>query len=126
MRSTAAPRALLNWLETQLGLTSPEVPKANRITELLNSLDGVADAVFAKSLATDRWATSSELLSRQDQLRIAGWKGDADESLPKLVRDLARATERKPLLFADESTRLQKVQQALADGQKLPAQSMCS
>jgi len=41
------PEALLNWLERQLGLIGPEVPRANRITDLANTLDGVADAVFA-------------------------------------------------------------------------------
>lgn len=114
------PEALLNWLETQLGLTGPQVPKANRVTELASWLDGAGNAVFTGSLATDRWATASQLLTRRDELRMAGWKGDENESLPALMRDLARASEGRSSVFVDEATRLQRVLQALADGQKLP------
>ena len=115
------PDALLNWLETQLGLIGPVVPKASRVTELASWLDRAGDAVFTQSLATDRWATASELLTRRDELRMAGWRGDGDESLPMLMRDLSRALEGRDSVFADETARLQRVLQALADGQKLPS-----
>ena len=111
---------LLNWLETKLGLLGPGIPKANRVTDLANSLDGIADGVFSQSLATDRWATSSELLVRYDELRMAGWNGDDDETLPMLIRDMAHATDGKPLFFADQAMRLQNVLHTLSDGQKLP------
>ena len=48
------PDVLLHWLETQLGLTGRAVPRANRVTELAGWLDGAENAVFGKSLATDR------------------------------------------------------------------------
>jgi len=115
------PGVLLNWLEVQLGLAGPAAPKSSRVTELANALDGVQDAVYSRSLATDRWATSSELLARRDLLRMAGWDGGDDESLPVLYRDLSRATAAKPLLFPDLAARLHSVLQALADGQRLPS-----
>ena len=114
------PDALLNWLETQLGLLGPVVPKANRVTELASWLDAAGDAVFIQSLATDRWATASQLLTRRDELRMAGWNGDGHESLPALMRDLGRAAEGRDSVFPDQASRLQRVLQALADGQKLP------
>lgn len=114
------PEVLLTWLETQLGLIQPEVPKATRVTDLAAALDKVPDAVFAASLATDRWATSSELLAIRDQLRMAGWVGDDNESLPQMVRDLSRATAARPLQFGDLAMRLHNVLQALVDGHNLP------
>lgn len=114
------PEVLLTWLETQLGLIQPEVPKATRVTDLAAALDGVPDAVFAQSLATDRWATSSELLAIRDQLRMAGWGSDDNKSLPQMVRDLSRATAARPLQFGDLAMRLHNVLQALVDGHNLP------
>ena len=47
------PDALLNWLETQLGLIGPEVPKATRVTDLATALAGAAESVFAQSHAVE-------------------------------------------------------------------------
>jgi hypothetical protein len=114
------PDALLNWLETQLGLIEPVIPKANRVTELASWLDGAGDAVFTQSLVMDRWATASQILDRRDELRMAGWNGHADDSLPKLISDLGQASDGRDSVFVDEAARLLRVLQAIADGQQLP------
>ena len=38
-----------------------------------------------------RLATDSELLARRDELMLAGWDESDSESLPHIVRELARA-----------------------------------
>ena len=114
------PDKLLAWLEIQLGLRRESVPEANRITEYAAALDTVSDAVFSKSLQTDRWATTRELLARRDELRLAGWSEQDDETLPRSARDLARAAKGRSFAYADEAGRLHDVLHALAAGQKLP------
>ena len=114
------PETLLGWLETQLGLAVGAVPKANRITEYAGALDAVSASSFHASMATDRWATASALLSRRDELLLAGWDESESDSLPPLVRDLARAAAGRTFVFPGEATRLQRALTALEQGQLLP------
>lgn len=114
------PEVLLRWLESQLGLLEDRPPLASRVTDYAAVLDGLPDACFASSLATDRWATAGELLSRRDELRLAGWDETDSPRLPSLVRDLARATQIRKPRWPDESERLQHVLDALTAGQLLP------
>lgn len=114
------PETLLGWLETQLGLARPHTRKASRVTEFANALDAVQGASFSKSLLTDRWATASELLSRRDDLLLAGWAESDDERLPPLVRDLSRAAQGRTFIFPGEGGRLRQVLSALEQGQALP------
>ncbi len=115
------PETLLGWMETQLGLACPGTHKSNRVTEYANALDAVSDALFSASMKTDRWATASELLSRHDELLLAGWDEADRDSLPQLVRDLSRATQGQSFLFPGEAGRLRRVLSALEQGQTLPA-----
>jgi len=117
---TGGPSTLLDWLEIQLGLRTKGIQRANRITEFANLLDGCADAAFSKSLAVDRWATASELLDRFDNLVVSGWDTKDSESLPLLVRDIAKAVDGRKLEFPSEAVRLNKVLLALDAGQLLP------
>ena len=55
------PETLLRWLETQLGLPSPPIHIANRITEYATALDTVTNSAITASMKTDRWATASAL-----------------------------------------------------------------
>lgn len=114
------PDVLLRWLETRLGLLEDYPALAGRITDYAAVLDGVPDACFAPSLATDRWATAGELLSRRDYLRLAGWDETDSPRLPPLVRDMARAAQIRKPQWLDESDRLQRVLHALTAGQVLP------
>jgi len=119
-RYRGGPELLLRWLETQLGLVEDRPSLASRITEYAAILDGVPDACFAPSLATDRWATTGELLSRRDELRLAGWEETELPHLPPLVRDMARAAQIRKPRWPDESDRLRRVLEALTAGQFLP------
>lgn len=114
------PEVLLRWLETQLGLVKDRPSLASRITEYAAILDGVPDACFAPSVATDRWATTGELLSRRDELRLSGWEETELPHLPPLVRDMARAAQIRKPRWPDGSERLQRVLNALIAGQALP------
>jgi len=117
------PETLLRWLETQLGLAGPSIPPSSRVTEYAKTLDAFPKAVFSTSLATDRWATASELLRRRDELLLAGWqeKNHADHAeLPPLVRDLCLAAEGQKFVFPGEAERLRRVMAALEKGQTLP------
>ena len=115
------PETLLRWLETQLGLSVPTMRNASRITEYASALDTVADSVISASMNTDRWATASELLSRRDELLLAGWDEADSDALPEVVRDLARAAVGRTFAFPGEAARLQLVLDALNAGQVLPA-----
>jgi ATP-dependent helicase/nuclease subunit B len=115
------PEALLGWIETQLGLLTEPVLISSRITEYAAALDCVSDGVFLRSLATDRWATAAELLSRRDELRLAGWDERDSALLPPLVRDLARAAGARTLVYLDEASRLENVLKGIEAGQTLPA-----
>lgn len=115
------PETLLRWLETQLGLPTPERHRASLITEYAAALDAVHPSSIARSVATDRWATASELLSRRDQLLLAGWDGRSSDCHPEVVNDLARAAEYRATSFACVAERLQGILGALDDGQTLPA-----
>lgn len=117
---TDGPNTLLSWLETQLGLRTQGAHRANRITEFANLLDKANDALFATSFGIDRWATAGELLDRLDELGISGWEGGENDSMPRLVRDLARATSGAKLEFPSVANRLQRVLSALDEGQTLP------
>lgn len=117
------PETLLAWLETQLGLPAPPIHKADRITEYAAALDTVSDSVITASMTADRWATASELLARRDELLLAGWDEADSESVPEVVRDLARAVAGRTMTFPGEARRLQRVLDALQAGQVLPPHS---
>ena len=83
-------------------------------------MDGVPDPAFGESLATDRWATASELLARRDELKLAGWDETDSESLPPIVRDLAAAASVCSFQFPGTAERLSRINEALDAGQVLP------
>jgi ATP-dependent helicase/nuclease subunit B len=118
-RLSGGPETLLRWLETQLGLPVPTVHNANRIAEYAAALDTVAGSAIDASMNTDRWATASELLSRRDDLLLAGWDESDSDALPDIVRDLARAASGRTLTFSSEASRLLRVLDALQTGQVL-------
>lgn len=123
---SGGPEALLRWLETQLGLPVPMIHNASRITEYAAALDTVSDdSTIIASMKNDRWETASELLSRRDELLLAGWDELDAETLPDVVRDLARAVEDRTFTFPGEATRLQRVLDALDAGQILPPHRCC-
>ena len=117
---SGGPETLLGWIETQLGLIRPITHMANRVTEYANALSTVPNPLFNTSMTNDRWATASELLSRRDELLLAGWDEVDRDSLPPLVRDLSRVAKDREFKFPGEAERLRLVLSALEKGQVLP------
>jgi len=114
------PDVLLRWLEAQLGLLEERPQHVSRIAEYAAALDAVPEALFSPSLTADRWGTAVELLSRRDELRLAGWDETDSPGLPPLIRDMVRAVQARPVRTADEGGRLLRVLEALDRGQQLP------
>ena len=118
------PETLLRWLETQLGLPTLDAHRASHVTEYATALETVTDSAVSRSFLTDRWATASELLSRRDELQLSGWDQENCDTLPEVVRDLAAAADGRRFVFPSVAERLQRVINALDDGQTLP-QHVC-
>ncbi len=100
---------MLRWLETQLGLPVTGFHQADRITEYAAAIDALGESVIADSLAVDRWATASELLTRRDELITGGWEDSDSESLPHIARELARAAPGRTFVLPKEAIRLQRI-----------------
>jgi len=113
---SGGPETLLHWLEVQIGLPLSDIHHASRVTEYAAALDAVTDSTVEASMGADRWATASELLSRRDELRLAGWDEVDSDTLPDVVRDLARAAKSRSLTFLGEAERRQRVLNALDAG----------
>lgn len=114
------PETLLRWLETQLGLPTVEIHRASCVTEYASALDAFQGSVISTSMANDRWATASELLSRRDELRLSGWDQNELEGLPDVVQEMARAVNGRKFVFPCVSERIQRVVETLDEGQQLP------
>ena len=102
------PETLFRWLETQLWLPFRAFHHTDRGTEYAVALDTLGKSAISGSMAMDRWATASELLSRRDVLLLSGWDETDGDGLPSVVRDLACSDvvlklERASKLTADRS-----------------------
>ena len=112
---------MLRWLETQLGLLGLPVPRANRVNLLAGRLDSAnKPLIFHPSYQSDRWGTATDLLSRVDEMRLAGWDRTKHPDLPLIFQDVADCLASVPLNFPDTADRLDRVLGALSDGQILP------
>ncbi|PHN07944.1 hypothetical protein CRP01_04090 [Flavilitoribacter nigricans DSM 23189 = NBRC 102662] len=92
------PHGLLHTLESHLGL----IGHANNIDYLRTAqyrqalsayLEEQPRAFFADSFRADQMATAAELLSRRDELLLAGWDFQADENSPERLACLAAIEE---------------------------------
>lgn len=71
---TVGPRTMLAVLETQLGLTAPEVGAAERVAAILDGLGQRAGA-WSRSYEVDPWGTAIRVLRDRDALTLQGWTG---------------------------------------------------
>jgi len=96
----AGPRSLLSYLEAHLGLSGyPENIEYLRIEQYRQALAGHLLAVakqdtpeevfYEKSFGADQFATAAELLSRRDEIVLAGWDFLVNENTPPRLRNLA-------------------------------------
>ena len=104
---TAGPRRLLSILETHLGLVGhPDNIDYLRIEQFRQAVISgqLADSseppstvhrppsavlFFERSFEADPFATAAELLSRRDELLLAGWDFEVGENTPERLRALA-------------------------------------
>lgn len=86
------PMGLVGALELRLGLASPAVSAARRVVQYQGAL-GLAlsggERFYGESLSKDPLSTAETLLTWRDELRLAGWRGDALPDAPPRLRDLA-------------------------------------
>ena len=73
--SWGGPIALLNTLEGQLGLATPDTPKPLRAAKLISKLD-VEGAFWQQSALADPLATAMQLIRWDEELRLHGWLGE--------------------------------------------------
>ncbi len=73
------PAGLLGILETRLGRSTNRPHEAVRIGRYLKLLKQYDDGqrFYSKSLVADEWSTSKTLLTWRDELKVAGWNGEA-------------------------------------------------
>lgn len=112
------PEALLQWLESQLGLPT-QVGRVERIQACLQVLQECELELCGASLTVDPWATAAELLDRRDELHRAGWVGQGDPRVP-LIQDLAALDASLGPDLPGEAQRVAAVERALNAGQALP------
>jgi len=111
------PSGLIDLLEVQLGLTGPRGAEAVRIAayaaKLRAGLSPEAPPFYAASFARDPWATARALLGSRDQLKLAGWRGQALGVAR--IDDFARAEQHEPRLPRGMADRVCAVAAALAN-----------
>ncbi|MCB0633189.1 MAG: PD-(D/E)XK nuclease family protein [Saprospiraceae bacterium] len=88
------PNGLLHTLESQLGLIGHSnnidyLRTAQYRQALSHFLADHPDSFFAASFAADQMATAAELLSRRDELLLAGWDFQSGPSVPDRLACLA-------------------------------------
>lgn len=88
------PNGLLHILESHLGLSGHDnnidyLRTAQYRQALSVYVTQYPDAFFAVSFAADQMATASELLSRRDELLLAGWDFKISDQTPERLAGLA-------------------------------------
>lgn len=82
----------LNFLETRLGVSKPEVSFTSRLVDYLNCLEQVKSEVlfFYESYQADPFAVARKLLLWRDELYMAGWTGTYKnpDTLSQRLQDL--------------------------------------
>ena len=116
--ATLGPRGLLEVLETQLGLPSPQVHPSESAFVYLRGLREATspERFFHRSLEVDPVNVARTLLRWREQWYEAGWDGTFPDGAPARLSDMAAvevlARDRVPLGLGQ---RLQRVSQALAN-----------
>lgn len=86
----AGPNKLLQWLESQLGLSGyPNNVDYLRIELYRQALGQIEGAFYAQSFEADRFATATVLLNWRDELLEGGWNFVATSACPPRLKTLA-------------------------------------
>ncbi|MES2466360.1 MAG: PD-(D/E)XK nuclease family protein [Verrucomicrobiota bacterium] len=88
---TCGVLGLVQQLELRLGIANPAVSQLKRIVCYERALIEAAKEprFFSQSLGKDSFAVAATLLNWRDELKLAGWLGDAGVQDSPRVRDLA-------------------------------------
>lgn len=118
------PEGLIRYLEQRLGIVPEDCTRAERMYAYLDSLreytgPGKEETFFSRSFEADPFGTARDLLSKRDELALAGWDFSYSDDLPRRLRDLA-AVEQVSLVPAGFPDRLRSVMEEL---KTLPADS---
>lgn len=107
---TCGPLKLLSLLESYLGLgghpNNIDYLRVEQYRQALlsrQSTVGTQQSFFDKSFEADQFATAAELLSRRDELLLAGWDFSKKENTPNRLACLAELE----LLFQNEEMELE-------------------
>jgi hypothetical protein len=91
------PSGLLGLLETALGLGRPQQSALLRAATLIKRV-GDTEGFWSRTAEVDPLGAARTLLEWRDELRLAGWRGEAPTPW---LRQLAAVTEAAPPGFAD-------------------------
>ena len=109
---TVGPAGMLSLLETQLGLTMPDVSTAKRLVQYhacLNRLD-TPERFYHQSFEADALSVTRTLLGWRDQWYEAGWQGTFVGEVGKRFKDMAEIeSEAAKVLAPCFGQRLQSV-----------------
>ncbi|WP_158100894.1 PD-(D/E)XK nuclease family protein [Variovorax sp. JS1663] len=124
MAPVVGRQGFLGLLETYLGLSGPEVARAQRVAAyqgFLEQAQATVQRFYSQSFAADSVGTAARLLEWRDEWYLAGWDGSALERSPVKLRDLA-AVEALAAggVAAGEGERLAVVATAMRAGAKVP------
>ena len=89
--ATVGPAGMLAILETQLGLTMPEVSAAKRLVQYhtrLNRLN-TPDRFYHKSFGADALSVTRTQLGWRDQWYESGWTGTFDGKIDSRLKAMA-------------------------------------
>ncbi|KAF2991386.1 PD-(D/E)XK nuclease family protein (plasmid) [Methylocystis sp. MJC1] len=122
--AVVGPSALLDHVETMLGLGGPEIAAIERIAVYRRKIEAAgAGRFWSSSYELDSWSSTRELLSWRDELVEAGWRPHVGLSRTRLA-DLAAAENAGPSLPFGRTDRLRAVIDALSERPSLPLQSI--
>lgn len=116
-------QGFLGLLETYLGLSGPELPRAVRVAAYLGFLNAADDGkrFYSQSLIVNGVGTAAALLGWRDEWYLSGWSGNAEDASPTKIKDLAAveafATGSLPL---GEGERLTEIACMLRVGNRVP------
>lgn len=91
-----SPSRLLVWLESQLGLSIPDVSHTSRALTYLECLRAcdTPDRFYHSSLKVDPLGVAKKLLGWRDELYLAGWQGGAIAVAQGRLADIAEVERR--------------------------------
>ena len=122
--AVVGPGALLDHIETALGLGRPETPIIERIAIYQKKIIAAgSDRFWQDSYKLDPWSTTRELLSWRDELIEAGWRAGIGAERRRLS-DIGVAETSGPLLPVGKADRIRAVIDELEEKTELPIQSI--